>query len=104
MAGLGPVPLAALMLAEMGAEVLRVERLGGARDFLNLPRQYDLDRHGRSIVRVDLKRPEGVALLLDLAAKADVLIEGFRPGVMERFGLGPEAVQARQTLRSSTVA
>jgi putative heme iron utilization protein len=83
------------MLAEMGAEVLRVERLGGTRDFLNLPKQFDLDRHGRSIVRVDLKRPEGVALLLDLAEKADVLIEGFRPGVMERFGLGPEEMQAR---------
>lgn len=61
MAGLGPVPLAGLMLAEMGAEVLRVERLGGGRDFLNLPRQYDLDRHGRSIIKVDLKHEIGRA-------------------------------------------
>jgi alpha-methylacyl-CoA racemase len=95
MAGLGPVPLAGLMLAEMGAEVLRVERLGGTRDFLNLPKQYDLDRHGRRIVKIDLKRPEGVALLLDMAEKADVLIEGFRPGVMERFGLGPDEMHKR---------
>lgn len=90
MAGLGPVPLAGLMLAEMGAEVLRVERLGGGRDFLNLPRQYDLDRHGRSIIKVDLKHAEGVALLVALAKGADILVEGFRPGVMERFGLGPD--------------
>lgn len=90
MAGLGPVPLAGLMLAEMGAKVLRVERMGGGRDFLGLPKRYDLDRHGRHIVKLDLKRPEGVALLREIAKGADALIEGFRPGVMERFGLGPE--------------
>ncbi|MFN4273500.1 MAG: CaiB/BaiF CoA transferase family protein [Aliihoeflea sp.] len=95
MAGLGPVPLAGLMLAEMGAEVLRVERLGGGRDFLNLPRQYDLDRHGRSIIKVDLKHAEGVALLVALAKGADILVEGFRPGVMERFGLGPDEMLQR---------
>ncbi|MGY6706951.1 MAG: CaiB/BaiF CoA transferase family protein [Rhizobiaceae bacterium] len=94
MAGLGPVPLAGLLLAEMGAEVLRVERLGGGRDFLSLPKRYDLDRHGRSVVKLDLKRQEGVALLLEMASAADVLVEGYRPGVMERFGLGPEDVQA----------
>lgn len=94
MAGLGPVPLAGLMLAEMGAEVLRVERLGGGRDFLGLPKRYDLDRHGRSIVKLDLKRQEGVGLLREMSSAADVLIEGFRPGVMERFGLGPEELQA----------
>lgn len=94
MAGLGPVPLAGLMLAEMGAEVLRVERLGGGADLLGQPRRYDLDRHGRHIVKLDLKRSEGVELLLDMAKAADVLIEGFRPGVMERLGLGPEEVHA----------
>ena len=73
------------MLAEMGARVLRVERMGGGRDFLGLPKRYDLDRHGRHIVKLDLKRPEGVALLREIATGADVLIEGFRPGVMERF-------------------
>ena len=94
MAGLGPVPLAGLMLAERGAEVLRVERLGGGADLLGQPRRYDLDRHGRHIVKLDLKRSEGVELLLDMAKAADVLIEGFRPGVMERLGLGPEEVHA----------
>lgn len=94
MAGLGPVPLAGLMLAEMGAEVLRVERLGAGRDFLGLPKRYDLDRHGRHIVKLDLKRPEGVALLREISRGADVLIEGFRPGVMERFGLGPGELNA----------
>src|SRR5690606_38299801 len=63
--------------------------------FLNLPPQSDLDRHGREILRVDLKRPEEPALLLDLIAKADILLEGFRPGVMERLGLGPDIALER---------
>lgn len=95
MAGLGPVPLAGLMLSEMGAQVLRIERAGSGRPFLSLPSEYDIDRHGRSILRIDLKRPEGTELALRLAEKADLLVEGFRPGVMERLGLGPEAVLAR---------
>lgn len=90
MAGLGPVPLAGLILSEMGARVVRVERKAKAQPFLALPPQFDLDRHGREIVRIDLKQPEGIALLLRLASKADVLLEGFRPGVMERIGAGPE--------------
>ncbi|MDX8498893.1 CaiB/BaiF CoA-transferase family protein [Mesorhizobium sp. VK4C] len=89
MAGLGPVPLAALMLSEMGAEVLRIERADARDPLLALPEAYDLDRHGRSILKLDLKRPDGQELLLRLAEKADILIEGFRPGVMERLGLGP---------------
>ena len=94
MAGLGPVPHAGLMLAELGARVVRVERLAKEQAFLNLPPQYDLDRHGREIVRVDLKHPEGTALMLRLAAGADAILEGFRPGVMERLGLGPEPLLA----------
>ena len=94
MAGLGPVPLAGLILSEMGARVVRVERLAKARPFLSLPPQFDLDRHGREIVRIDLKQPEGVTLLLSLIGKADVVLEGFRPGVMERIGLGPEVCLA----------
>ncbi|RAZ88922.1 CoA transferase [Mesorhizobium hawassense] len=90
MAGLGPVPLAALMLSEMGAEVLRIERTDAGQPLLSLPEEYDLDRHGRSILKLDLKRPAGVELLLRLAVKADLLVEGFRPGVMERLGLGPD--------------
>lgn len=95
MAGIGPVPLAGLILSELGAEVLRVERLTKEQAFLVVPPQFDLDRHGRSIVRIDLKRPEGVELVLRLLANADCLIEGFRPGVMERLGLGPDVALAR---------
>lgn len=94
MAGLGPVPLAGLILSELGARVVRVERLAKDQAFLNLPPQFDLDRHGREILRVDLKQPEGVALVLQLIAGADALVEGFRPGVMERLGLGPDAALA----------
>ncbi|WP_296744136.1 CaiB/BaiF CoA-transferase family protein [Mesorhizobium sp.] len=95
MAGLGPVPLAALMLSEMGAEVLRIERADAGQPLLSLPQEYDLDRHGRSIMRVDLKQADGVELLLRLVEKADILIEGFRPGVMERLGFGPDLVLKR---------
>jgi len=94
-AGIGPGPFAAMMLADMGAEVLRVDRaqsVGGAD-----PRQpsYDLLNRGRRSIGVDLKRPEGVATVLRLVERADALLEGFRPGVMERLGLGPEACLAR---------
>jgi alpha-methylacyl-CoA racemase len=95
MAGLGPVPLAGLMLAELGARVVRVERKAKARSFLHVPPEFDLDRHGRDIVKVDLKDERGTALVLDLIAGADVVIEGFRPGVMERLGLGPDICIAR---------
>ncbi|MFE0018507.1 CaiB/BaiF CoA transferase family protein [Mesorhizobium sp. NPDC059054] len=95
MAGLGPVPLAALMLSEMGATVLRIERSAPTRHIMPLPVEYDLDRHGRDILALDLKRPECAELVLRLAEKADILIEGFRPGVMERLGLGPDAILAR---------
>jgi alpha-methylacyl-CoA racemase len=95
MAGLGPAPLAALMLSEMGAEIIRIERVMTDRPFLALPPEHDLDRHGRTILKLDLKRREGIELVLRLVEKADVLIEGFRPGVMERLGLGPEAALGR---------
>lgn len=94
MAGLGPVPLAGLMLSEMGAEVLRIERAGSSQLF-SLPDEYNLDRHGRSVLRIDLKRQQGAELVLRLVEKADTLVEGFRPDVMERLGLGPDAVLAR---------
>jgi len=94
MAGLGPAPLAALMLAQMGARVLRIERTA-EKAFLGLSGDLDYTRHGRSVLKVDLKRPEGVGLVLDLVEKADVLIEGFRPGVMERLGIGPDVVLGR---------
>ena len=95
MAGLGPVPLAALMLSEMGADVLRIERADAGQPLLALPEAYDLDQHGRSILKLDLKHPAGMELLLRLAATADMLVEGFRPGVMERLGIGPDIALQR---------
>lgn len=94
MAGLGPAPLACLMLAEMGARVVRVERKGAGRAFLSAPAGRDLDRHGREMVEVDLKHPDGRGFVLRLLERADVVVEGFRPGVMERLGLGPEDLAA----------
>lgn len=87
-AAIGPVPFAGMLLSDMGAEVVRVDRPGSA------PHLTPIDR-GRKSVAIDLKDPAGRALLLDMAAAADVLLEGFRPGVMERLGLGPDEVLAR---------
>ena len=95
MACIGPGPFAGMLLADMGAEIVRVdrpERAGGPRD--NADSHLVLDR-GRRSIAVDLKHPDGPGIVLDLAAGADVLIEGFRPGVMERLGLGPDPVFAR---------
>lgn len=84
LAALGPVPHAVLALTLMGADVVRVERPGGA-SFLSDPTPFTGE-----VVEVDLKDPAGRQAVLDLAAQADVLLEGFRPGVMERLGLGPD--------------
>ncbi|MDT3723903.1 CaiB/BaiF CoA-transferase family protein [Streptomyces sp. DSM 41972] len=93
LAGIGPGPFAAMLLADLGADVVRVDRPGGpglgidpARDVTN--------RNKRSVV-VDLKTPDGVRHVLDLAARADILVEGYRPGVAERLGVGPEDCRAR---------
>ncbi|PXW93996.1 alpha-methylacyl-CoA racemase [Sphaerotilus hippei] len=96
-AGLGPAPFCAMLLADLGAQVLRVDRLapGGGSAALFDP-ALDLLQRGRDAVALDLKRPEGRAAALRLAGEADVLIEGFRPGVMERLGLGPEPCLALQ--------
>ncbi len=91
-AGIGPAPFCTMMLSDMGAEVVRVDRKGrprGAGPDLFNPGRYGITDRGRRSVALDLKQPRGVALALDLVAGADVLIEGFRPGVMERLGLGP---------------
>ena len=90
-AGLGPAPFACMVLADLGADVLRVDR-AGAEGLLGLDRDV-LDRGRRSLV-VDLKSAEGIATARRLAGVADVLVEGFRPGVMERLGLGPEPLTA----------
>jgi crotonobetainyl-CoA:carnitine CoA-transferase CaiB-like acyl-CoA transferase len=88
MAGLAPGPFCAMMLADMGADVLRVER-PGASEWGHDPRLYLLNR-SRQTVTVNLKAPDGLAAVKRLLTGADVLIEGFRPGVMERLGLGPD--------------
>ncbi|MGH9227621.1 MAG: CaiB/BaiF CoA transferase family protein [Acidimicrobiales bacterium] len=94
-AGIGPGPFCAMMLADMGAEVIRVDRAenvaGG--DPANPP--ADLNNRGRRSIGVDLKNPDGVAVVLDLVERADALIEGFRPGVAERLGIGPDDCLAR---------
>jgi alpha-methylacyl-CoA racemase len=95
MAGIGPAPFAAMMLADMGAEVVRVERAAAVRGPAPETPHADLLRRNRRNIAVDLKHPDGVAVVLDLAAAADALIEGFRPGVMERLGVGPDVCLAR---------
>ena len=93
MAGIGPGPFCGMLLSDMGADVVRIDRKGGG-SFLNLGR-HDVLNRGRRSIALDLKRPEAVAALLRLVERADALIEGFRPGVMERLGLGPEVCQER---------
>ncbi|WP_328323242.1 CoA transferase [Kribbella sp. NBC_00382] len=89
LAGLGPAPFACMMLAELGAEVLRIERPGGG--LAMGPPELELLNRGRRNVALNLKNPAAIDTVLQLVAGADVLIEGFRPGVAERLGLGPEA-------------
>jgi alpha-methylacyl-CoA racemase len=98
MVGLGPCPFAAMMLADMGAEVIRIDRkqaAGGASPFPMLGTKFDVLARGRRSLALDLKHPDAREVLLQLAGKADVLLEGFRPGVMERLGLGPDDCRAR---------
>ncbi len=90
-ASIGPGPFAAMMLADMGADVLRLDRAGPGAGGLGAGRANVLNR-GRPSVAVDLKHPDGRALVARLAGVADALLEGFRPGVMERLGLGPDVL------------
>ena len=89
-AGVGPGPFCAMMLADMGAEVIRVDRVEPIELGIDKAPRYELLNRGRRSVAIDLKRPDGVEAVRRLAGRADGLIEGFRPGVMERLGLGPE--------------
>lgn len=89
-AGIGPGPFCGMMLADNGAEVLRIDRAAGEGGGLAFPPQTEILNRGRRSVAVDLKHPNGIATVLRLIEHADGLIEGFRPGVMERLGLGPE--------------
>lgn len=88
LAGIGPGPYAAMLLADLGAEVIRIERPG--KPSSNVDPVYDVLRRNRKSVVIDLQTPEGVAVAKELVAGADVFLEGFRPGVVERLGLGPE--------------
>ena len=95
LAGIGPGPMAAMLLADLGATVLRVDRKEPAALGVPRPLKYDLLLRNRRSLPLDLKDAKAVALVLDLVSRSDVLIEGFRPGVTERLGLGPDACLAR---------
>ncbi|WP_406276310.1 CoA transferase [Streptomyces sp. NBC_00191] len=88
LAGIGPGPFAAMLLADLGADVVRVDRPGGSG--LAIDPAYDLTNRNKRSVLVDLKADDGPARVLDLVERADVLIEGYRPGVAERLGVGPQ--------------
>jgi alpha-methylacyl-CoA racemase len=94
-AGIGPGPFCALLLGDLGAEVLRIDRSESVPSAPPARRSWDLLGRGRRSVGIDLKSPEGVEVALRLIERSDALIEGFRPGVMERLGLGPEPCLAR---------
>ncbi|GAA0989008.1 alpha-methylacyl-CoA racemase [Nocardiopsis tropica] len=92
-AGLGPAPHAAMLLADQGADVVSVQRPGVG--VAGLTGKAQGVKRGRTIVEADLKNPDDIAKILDLIDRADVIVEGFRPGVMERLGLGPDVVLER---------
>ncbi|MEU6763071.1 CaiB/BaiF CoA-transferase family protein [Streptomyces sp. NPDC046853] len=93
LAGIGPGPFAAMLLADLGADVVRVDRPGGGGLAINP--EYDVTNRNKRSVIVDLKAADGAHRVLDLVDRADVLIEGYRPGVAERLGVGPGACHAR---------
>jgi alpha-methylacyl-CoA racemase len=90
--GIGPAPFAGMVLADLGADVLRLDRPGGSR-YPGQPR-HDLLNRGKRSVAIDLKQPAGAAAVRQLAARADAVLEGFRPGVAERLGVGPADCRA----------
>lgn len=98
MVGLGPCPFAAMMLADMGAEVIRIDRKaapGADNPFPMLGTKFDVMARGRRSLALDLKQPAAKEVVLRLLGQADVVLEGFRPGVMERLGFGPDVCHAR---------
>lgn len=94
-AGIGPTPMTGMLLADLGAEIVILDRLEPSGLGIARAPRFDVTRRGRRSLALDLKHPDGVALALDLISRADALIEGFRPGTMERLGLGPETCLAR---------
>ena len=95
LAGIGPGPMACMLLADLGATVVRIDRTEPVELGVQRPARYNLLLRNRRLMSLDLKQPAAVAQVLELVESADVLIEGFRPGVAERLGLGPEACLAR---------
>ncbi len=89
-AGLGPAPFAGMMLSDMGAEILRIDKMSSKSAENPGNGNFDILSRGRQTLTIDLKKPDGALLALKMIEKADALIEGFRPGVMEKLGLGPE--------------
>jgi len=94
LAGIGPAPFATMIMADMGAEVVRIDRPGGPTLFPGSPR-LDITNRGKRSALLDLKKPGATEAVLTMVATADVLVEGFRPGVAERLGLGPDHCWAR---------
>ena len=94
LAGLGPAPFACMTLADLGADVVKIDRASGSG--LGIPAEVDLLNRGRPSVVLDLKQPAGVETVCRLVERADVFVEGFRPGVAERLGLGPDVLLARR--------
>ncbi len=95
LAGIGPAPMAAMLLADLGATVLRVDRVEPSGLGIARPLKHNLLLRGRRAIAVNLKEPAAIDMVLRLIESSDALIEGFRPGVMERLGLGPEVCLAR---------
>jgi alpha-methylacyl-CoA racemase len=93
-AGIGPGPFAAMMLADMGADVVRVDRAASVERGFD-PGWVEVLNRGRRSIGVDLKHPDGVEVVLRMVEQADALVEGFRPGVAERLGIGPDDCRAR---------
>ena len=95
LAGIGPGPFCAMLLADLGADVVRIDRMAPEDLGIDRGRKFNVLNRGRRSVAVDLKSPDGVETVLKLVSQADALIEGFRPGVTERLGLGPDDCLAR---------
>ncbi len=95
LAGVGPSPMACMLLADLGADIVRIERSEPVELGVERPAKYNLLLRNRRIVKLDLKQPEAVEQVLKLVERADVLIEGFRPGKTEKLGLGPDACLLR---------
>lgn len=94
MSNIGPAPFCGMLLSDLGADVLRVDRLATSDLGFAIEPRFDLLNRGKRAAAVDLKHPEGVATVRSLASRADILIEGYRPGVMEKLGLGPDVLLA----------